>query len=566
MLETSRRLVKWLAVFLVVMVPIVDSQTCQLPPRWTINGEAPMERTRGNVTVVSLLQASWPTCLWQASGFENIRRQLLRQNVNDIQFIIVNSQLQHAMDNVGELSRRVSFPVYQDTRRSNIWTQLNGGKDDTLIYDRCGYLTYHIPYPLSLLNRRDFQLALWDTYFQNPCDCEPGQATAIQSGSESVQTGQGQSFPDHHQHHQQHHGHHNQHHHHGHRAGRLPRHIAHHSRPNRRNPELQDIHEDPQITLHTNRWAEILSNRISKCRFEDTLCHILYSNGIRYRRRHARFVDRMLQNLCEQTSDVRRQCMCPTYAETASCNCTDATVTFGRHNQLDMLYCACSQNNHPDACVCKSCSNFVESTTCPPGERQTWQWQTSDDSQSSWQWPSTSSWQWQISDDQLSWQWPISVPWQQVVDGHSNLQWLTSESWQWQVSDNGQTHWQWPSATTWGWQISGNGLTNWQWPSSVSWQWQMTESKQNIWQWPTSGSWRWQSVDIGSSSWNCQTSSPCDWQVSDDGETSWQWPMTGSWQWRVTENRQSDWQWQAVHSWQWHHTADGLWTWQWHLQ
>lgn len=67
---------------------------------------------------------------------EHIRGQLLQQNVDDIRFIIVNSKLQHSLDNVGELSRRVSFPVYQDTRRNNIWSQLNGRKDDFLIYDR----------------------------------------------------------------------------------------------------------------------------------------------------------------------------------------------------------------------------------------------------------------------------------------------------------------------------------------------------------------------------------------------------------------------------------------------
>lgn len=58
MLRTQGRLAKWLAVFFVTMVTTVNAQSCQLPPRWTVNGESPMENTRGEVTVVALLQAS----------------------------------------------------------------------------------------------------------------------------------------------------------------------------------------------------------------------------------------------------------------------------------------------------------------------------------------------------------------------------------------------------------------------------------------------------------------------------------------------------------------------------
>lgn len=58
MLDTSRRLAFWLAATLAVMLPSVSSQVCELPPSWSVNGEYPMERTRGEVTVVALLQAS----------------------------------------------------------------------------------------------------------------------------------------------------------------------------------------------------------------------------------------------------------------------------------------------------------------------------------------------------------------------------------------------------------------------------------------------------------------------------------------------------------------------------
>jgi len=69
-------------------------------------------------------------------SFEHIRERLEAFSINDIKFIIVNAKHQHALDNVGELARRVKFPLYQDTHGNDIWGQLGGGKDDTFIYDR----------------------------------------------------------------------------------------------------------------------------------------------------------------------------------------------------------------------------------------------------------------------------------------------------------------------------------------------------------------------------------------------------------------------------------------------
>ena len=40
---------------------------------------------------------------------------------------------------------------------------------------RCGKLTKHIPYPDSLLSKRHFQVALFNAYFGNPCNCDPTQ-------------------------------------------------------------------------------------------------------------------------------------------------------------------------------------------------------------------------------------------------------------------------------------------------------------------------------------------------------------------------------------------------------
>ena len=67
---------------------------------------------------------------------EQIRRQLQAYNIINIKFLVINSKESHAVDNVGEIARRVSFPVYQDTDSQGLWELLQGGKDDIFIYDR----------------------------------------------------------------------------------------------------------------------------------------------------------------------------------------------------------------------------------------------------------------------------------------------------------------------------------------------------------------------------------------------------------------------------------------------
>ena len=92
---------------------------------------------------------------------------------------------------------------------------------------RCGYLTYHIPYPRSLLNRREFQTKLWETYYSNPCNCDPTQPfnypedTASPESPRLSSTGDVDQSRDQNHGHHQHHGHHGHgHHHHGQREKR----------------------------------------------------------------------------------------------------------------------------------------------------------------------------------------------------------------------------------------------------------------------------------------------------------------------------------------------------------
>ena len=59
--------------------------------------------------------------------------------------------MKKAAASISELTRRVSFPVYQEPANQDIMAMLGGKKDDILIYDRCGRLVYHWKMPQSYL-------------------------------------------------------------------------------------------------------------------------------------------------------------------------------------------------------------------------------------------------------------------------------------------------------------------------------------------------------------------------------------------------------------------------------
>ncbi|KAH3769005.1 hypothetical protein DPMN_170251 [Dreissena polymorpha] len=59
MVKLNRLSAGWLAVVCIALPVLSFAQTtCRLPPAWTVNGVAPMEGTRGHVTVLALLKAS----------------------------------------------------------------------------------------------------------------------------------------------------------------------------------------------------------------------------------------------------------------------------------------------------------------------------------------------------------------------------------------------------------------------------------------------------------------------------------------------------------------------------
>lgn len=113
-----------------------------------------------------------PLCLLQASRLEDLRIKLESQGYFNISYIVVNhqgspSQLKHS-----HLKKQVSehIAVYrQEEDGIDVWTLLNGNKDDFLIYDRCGRLVYHLGLPYSFLTFPYVEEAIKIAYCEERC-------------------------------------------------------------------------------------------------------------------------------------------------------------------------------------------------------------------------------------------------------------------------------------------------------------------------------------------------------------------------------------------------------------
>ncbi|XP_044157909.1 selenoprotein Pb-like isoform X2 [Bufo gargarizans] len=149
-----------------------ETSFCRSPPHWSVADEEPMGRSVGQVTVVALLQASCSFCLVQAASMGPLRDKLAGRGLTNISYMIVNDQSFLSKLMLPELRRRApaGIPVYQPLpNQEDVWEILDGNKDDFLIYDRCGRLTFHIRLPLSYLHFPYVEAAIISTYYEDFC-------------------------------------------------------------------------------------------------------------------------------------------------------------------------------------------------------------------------------------------------------------------------------------------------------------------------------------------------------------------------------------------------------------
>ncbi|GAB0203168.1 selenoprotein P [Grus japonensis] len=116
-----------------------------------------MLNTRGSVT---------------ASRLEDLRVKLENKGLFNISYVVVNHQGTYSQKKFHLLKERVSeyITVYQqDEQQDDVWTTLNGNKDDFLIYDRCGRLVYHLGLPYSFLSFQYVEESIKIAYCENKC-------------------------------------------------------------------------------------------------------------------------------------------------------------------------------------------------------------------------------------------------------------------------------------------------------------------------------------------------------------------------------------------------------------
>ncbi|NXT01512.1 SEPP1 protein, partial [Jacana jacana] len=111
-------------------------------------------------------------CLLQASRLEDLRVKLENEGLVNISYVVVNHQGAYSQRKFHLLKESVSdfITVYQqDEQQADVWTTLNGSKDDFLIYDRCGRLVYHLGLPYSFLSFQYVEESIKIAYCESKC-------------------------------------------------------------------------------------------------------------------------------------------------------------------------------------------------------------------------------------------------------------------------------------------------------------------------------------------------------------------------------------------------------------
>ncbi|XP_036611354.1 selenoprotein Pb-like [Trichosurus vulpecula] len=133
-----------------------------------------------------------PSFLVRSIG--NLQERLARVGTSGVRFVIVNekSPLSQALHGELQLHAPPGIPVYsQQGPGPDIWSILGGAKDDFLVYDRCGRLTFHLQLPFSFLHFPYVESAIRFTHRQDHCgNCSfyPAQVNSTNEGKAEAPT------------------------------------------------------------------------------------------------------------------------------------------------------------------------------------------------------------------------------------------------------------------------------------------------------------------------------------------------------------------------------------------
>ncbi|KAJ8414017.1 hypothetical protein AAFF_G00066150 [Aldrovandia affinis] len=128
---------------------------CKSAPPWSIREVEPMKEALG-----------------QASRMDDLRLKLQKQGLVNVTYMVVNHQGEAAQRLHGLLRQKLSENIalhQQRPHQVDVWQTLAGDKDDFLVYDRCGRLTYHIALPYSILSTPYVEEAIRKTYCNSIC-------------------------------------------------------------------------------------------------------------------------------------------------------------------------------------------------------------------------------------------------------------------------------------------------------------------------------------------------------------------------------------------------------------
>ncbi|KAI2667594.1 Selenoprotein Pb [Labeo rohita] len=232
---------------------------------------------------------------WLQNLLGDLRDKLARGKLTNISFMVVNEQDAQSRAMYWELKRRTAegIPVYQQNPlQKDVWDILEGDKDDFLVYDRCGYLTFHIVLPFSFLHYPYIEAAIRATYHKNICNCSLNPNTSISEGFENnknkvdehtennQKTNNTEPVTVEHHHHHQHEHHHHQHvhyHHHEH----VHHHHHHHNQNNNNSTDDSDVSSVPnepiQHSHQKHRGIQLVLIALNE------VCTLNLSQGFAYR-------------------------------------------------------------------------------------------------------------------------------------------------------------------------------------------------------------------------------------------------------------------------------------------